>query len=125
MPFINIEFPFKDSPEGHFLNLTKTDEQAVKSDLMHLLLTSKGKRLFNPEFGTLLRRFIFAQNDNITENQVKDDIKTQVRKYLPKLTVTDVFITRPEGEEHTAIVRLDYTITDDVFTTTDFVVVYF
>ena len=37
--YININFPFKNSPEGFFLDLTTTDNSAVKADLMHLILT--------------------------------------------------------------------------------------
>jgi hypothetical protein len=43
--FINIDFPFKDSPDGFFFNLNSTDTDAVRADLLHLLLTNKGERL--------------------------------------------------------------------------------
>ena len=36
--FINIRFPFYNSPKGYFLEMTKTNKRAIKSDLMHLLL---------------------------------------------------------------------------------------
>jgi hypothetical protein len=52
--YININYPFKDSPKGFFLDLTETDNKAIKADLLHLLLTRKGQRLYNPEFGTRL-----------------------------------------------------------------------
>jgi hypothetical protein len=49
--YINIEFPFQESKKGAFLNLNQEDAKAVRSDLMHLILTRKGERLYNPEFG--------------------------------------------------------------------------
>lgn len=57
--YINIDFPFKNSPKGFFLNLNDNDQRAIKADLMHLLLTRKGQRLYNPNFGTDLLRYIF------------------------------------------------------------------
>jgi len=42
--YINIAYPFMDSPKGFFLDLTSTDSKAIKSDLMHLILTRKGER---------------------------------------------------------------------------------
>jgi len=41
--YINIDYPFKNSPQGFFLNLNSTDQKAIKADLMHLLLTTKGQ----------------------------------------------------------------------------------
>lgn len=121
--FININFPFKDSPKGFFLDLTKTDSKAVKSDLMHLILTNRGERLYLPDFGTNLRKFIFNPNDNITYTDIREEIMTVVSKYLPNLKVNEVLIERSAQSEYAATVRIDYTITEDVFESTDFVII--
>ena len=57
--YININYPFKDSGQGFFIDLNADDNAAIKADLMHLILTIKGQRLYNPDFGTNLMRFIF------------------------------------------------------------------
>ena len=36
-----IDFPFRKSRLGYFLELTETPEDEIKSDLIHLLLTQK------------------------------------------------------------------------------------
>jgi hypothetical protein len=56
--YINIDYPFKNSPQGFFLNLNSDEQRAIKADLMHLLLTRKGQRLYNPDFGTDLLKII-------------------------------------------------------------------
>ena len=38
--YINIDFPFKDSDKGFYLNLNQTDRDAIRADLLHLLLTT-------------------------------------------------------------------------------------
>lgn len=119
--FININFPFKDSVKGFFLDLTKTDERAIKADLMHLILTNKGERFYNPEFGVNLRKYIFEPNDGFTYTQIKDEIIDAVKKYLPNLKVNDVIIEQSQASEYAARIRIDYTITQDVFETKDFV----
>jgi phage baseplate assembly protein W len=121
--YINIHYPFKDSNEGFFLDLNSDDNSAIKSDLMHLILTRKGQRLYNPDFGTNLLQFIFEPNDNITLVQIKEEITTVVKKYLPKLQINNISVDPSEDSEYAAVVRIDYTITDDVFTTTDFVII--
>lgn len=121
--FININYPFKDSLKGFFLDLTSDDNSAIKADLMHLILTRKGQRLYNPEFGTNLLQFIFEPNDSLTLNKVKEEITTVVKRYLPKLQITEISVTPSTESEYAATVRIDYVITDDVFNTEDFVII--
>lgn len=121
--YINIQFPFKDSEEGFLVALTKDDNRAVKSDLMHLILTKRGERLYNPEFGTNLIRFIFEPNDGLTQSEITAEIKQTVKRYLPNLNINKVETTQSEENEFTAKVRVDFTITEDVFETTDFIVI--
>lgn len=121
--YININYPFKDSSKGFFLDLNQDENAAIKADLMHLILTRKGQRLYNPQFGTDLLKFIFEPNDSSTLSDIKQEIKTVVKKYLPKLDVTEISVTESPISEHAAVVRIDYTITDEVFTTTDFVII--
>jgi phage baseplate assembly protein W len=121
--YININYPFKDSNKGFFLDLTSDDNSAIKADLMHLILTRRGQRLYNPDFGTDLLRFIFEPNDGLTLNGIKEEITSVVKKYLPNLQINEISVTESETSEYAAVVRLDYTITDNVFETTDFVII--
>ena len=123
--YINIQYPFQNSLKGFFLNLTETDQDAVKSDLMHLILTPKGSRFYLPDFGTNLLKFIFEPNDGLTESNIKLEITEVVKKYLPNLTINNIAIDMLDvtDMEYTATIRIQYTITDDVFTSTDFVTI--
>lgn len=121
--FINIDYPFKNSPKGFFLNLNSDDQRAIKADLMHLLLTRKGQRLYNPNFGTDLMRFIFEPQDNLTLESVKEEVTNSVKKYLPKLVINNISVTPSEENDYAAVIRVDYKITDDVFDIVDFVII--
>lgn len=121
--YINIDYPFSNSPEGFFLNLNSDESRAIKADLMHLLLTRKGQRLYNPNFGTDLLRFIFEPQDNLTLDDIKDEVKNSVKKYLPKLVINNISVTPSEESEYAAVIRVDYKITDDVFDIVDFVII--
>lgn len=121
--YINIHYPFKDSSKGFFLDLNSDDQSAIKSDLMHLILTRKGQRLYNPDFGTDLLRYIFEPEDGFTLNQIKEEITNVVKKYLPKLQINNINVDQSTESEYAAVVRLDYIITEDVFSTTDFIII--
>lgn len=119
--FINIEFPFKDGNIGQFINLTNEDSSAIKSDLMHLLLTRKGERLYMPDFGTDLLKYIFELNDETTRSDISGELNETVKKYIPNLIINSVDVTESEQSEHAVVVRIDYTVTEDTFQETDFI----
>jgi phage baseplate assembly protein W len=121
--YININFPFKDSSTGLFLDLTSDTNSAIKADLMHLILTRKGQRLYNPDFGTNLVRFIFEPNDDITLLEIKSEIKTVVNKYLPNLTIKEIKVVESEESEYAAVITINYIITEGVFQSEDFVTI--
>lgn len=123
MKYINIDFPFKDSESGLFLKLNKEDSKAIKADLLHLILTNKGERLYLPDFGANLRKYLFDPMDGLTEEGVKSEIREAVKKYIPNLKINEItFSEAPQGP-YGAVVRLDYTLTEDVFESRDFVVI--
>ena len=121
--YININYPFKDSKKGFFLDLNADDASAIKADLMHLILTRKGQRLYNPDFGTDLLKFIFEPNDTLTLAGIKSEIITVIKRYLPKLKVEEISVVESDESEYASVVTIKYTITDDVFTTQDLVII--
>ena len=117
--FININFPFKQSSKGFFIDLNETDATAIKADLMHLLLTNKGERYYNPDFGTNLRKYIFEPHDNITHSEIKTELNDTIKKFIPNLTINDLVIEESEFIEYLAEIRIKYTVTDGVFNNSD------
>ena len=122
--FINIDFPFKDSPEGFYFNLNATDADAVRADLLHLLLTNKGERLYMPDFGSDLKKYIFEPNDDVTHEQIKDNLNATIKRYMPNLIINDITFKKDSIEE-LIIVELTYTVTDGTFNSTDTVTLTF
>lgn len=121
--FININYPFKNSPKGFFLDLNSDDNSAIKADLMHLILTRKGQRLYNPDFGTDLLKFIFEPEDGMSLTKIKEEITTSVKKYLPKLQINEISVEESQESEYAAVVRMDYSINDDVFVISDNIII--
>ena len=122
--FINIDFPFKDSDKGFYLNLNQTDRDAIRADLLHLLLTNKGERLYLPDFGSDLKKYIFEPNDNITHAEIRDNLNETISKYIPNLIVNSIEFKNDEIEE-LIIVELTYTVSEGTFTSTDTVTLTF
>jgi phage baseplate assembly protein W len=73
-----LNFPFRDSERGDYLELTQFQQQEIKADLIHLLLTRKGSRYYLPTFGTRLYEFLFEPFDGLTFNAIESDIRDAV-----------------------------------------------
>lgn len=97
---LNLKFPTQDDVNNnYFLDLSRTTKDALKSNLLLLLLTEKGERYYLPDFGTDLNRFIFDPKDSQTLKAIESEIKTSVAKYIPQLTITSVnFYVLEDGQ---------------------------
>lgn len=87
---INIKFPFVDSVKGFFLDTNKITTDALKSDILHTLLTKKGERFYDPDFGTNLYQYLFDPNDSITLTDVKDEANASLRYAMPNIQITSL-----------------------------------
>ena len=122
--FINIDFPFRDSENGYYFKLNDTDKDAIRSDLLHLLLTNKGERLYLPDFGSDLRKYIFEPNDNITHEDIRNNLNETIKRYIPNLVVNDISFRNDDIQE-LIIVELKYTVTDGTFASSDTIEITF
>jgi len=120
--YINIQFPFQDDPDGKFLELNNDAKLAIKSDLVHLLLTNKGERLYLPDFGANLRKYIFEPNDEASANAIKNEINEAIKTYIPNLKVTQLTVTPSEESIYAVVVRIDYIVTVSALQSADFVI---
>ena len=87
---IGISLPFN-GPAGPF-NKTYSTKDQTKSNLINLLLTNKGERLFNPEFGTNIRKTLFEGITDDTTETLKDIINSSINYFIPNVKVIDIII---------------------------------
>ena len=81
---IGVGFPLMD--DGRF-NPTYTVKQQVKSNILNVLLTEPGERLFLPNFGVGLKGLLF---ENLTNTQIiNDTIADQLDTHVPEIEVID------------------------------------
>lgn len=95
-----IQFPFTNSLTGTYFGLSYQTKDEIRGNLLHLLLTQKGTRYYDPDFGTDIYKHIFDILDGQTFEIIKEDVQTQVEKYIPNLQVTEIKI-EPYVEEET------------------------
>jgi phage baseplate assembly protein W len=123
----------------------------VKANLIHLLLTRKGSRYYLPEFGTRIYEFLFEPFDGLTFDAIQSDIRDAIEQFMPNLLVNELSITPADPQEevdiatgqnfvgtseasiyrapgkgtseYTAKIRIDYSLNNQTFTQSDFVII--
>lgn len=99
---LGVTLPIKLGKTGYFEQAFDTITQ-VKSNLINLLLTVKGERVFQPTFGSDLHTLLFTQMDEEYEANVKRAIQSAVSKWLPFLNIVEQIVTRDHDRNRTLV----------------------
>ena len=91
---IGVSLPF--NAPGVF-NKTYSTKDQIKSNLINLLLTDKGERIMNPEFGADIRRSLF---ENMTDSNIellRIKIVDAINLFIPEINLGSVdFVADPD-----------------------------
>jgi phage baseplate assembly protein W len=112
-----ITLPVQRGNSGYFNQAFSSFEQA-KSNLRNLLLTKKGERVMQPNFGTGLSSLLFEQMDESFEEKLKDTITNSVNFWLPYISIEeiDVNMTDEMKDRNTAELKLSFTVGNQIET---------
>ena len=102
---IGVAFPY-DSP-GVFRQ-SFNEKDAVKSNLINLLLTEPGERIMEPTFGLGLKNKLFENNINVEE--LKINIGDKINQFIPQINLVNVDAQLIENS-HTLMIQISYRIT--------------
>lgn len=82
---IGVAFPLDDI---NMFSGTQTFKEQVKSNLLNVLLTDRGERVNQPQFGIGLKNLLFEQN--INEEGLKEKISHQIGIFIPEIELVDL-----------------------------------
>ncbi len=90
---VGIDFPFARVPnEGGYFKTTKTTIESIKNNIKLLLKTQRGERVFQPNLGLDIRRFLFEQITEDTQVQIENDIVDTFATWLPFVELREIDI---------------------------------
>ena len=99
---IGVAFPLD---ETNLYNRTETIREQVNSNLINLLLTQPGERVFLPKYGVGLKYLLFEQQINL--EVLEEKIRTQVTRYIPQIEITELSTGLSE-DQHTVFINISY-----------------
>jgi uncharacterized protein len=87
---IGITLPIQNG--NTFFNQSFQTKDQVKSNIKNLLLTKRGERILQPEFGSGLQELLFEFNDENLETKIEETITQALELWLPYVNIDSIDI---------------------------------
>lgn len=94
-----------------FAQSYSTEEQAV-SNLKNLLLTRKGERFMQPDFGTQIVDSLFEQSTEDLETSIEDGLNEDIATWLPYIILDNIIVDR-KIDQHALDISLHFRVTEN------------
>ena len=107
---VGVTLPFG-SPGGGLFNLSYTTEEQALSNLKNLLLTRKGERPFQPNFGSTIPSLLFEPMDADLETSIDESLREDIRFWLPYIVVDEIQ-SDVDFDRNSINVRLNVRVTE-------------
>jgi len=75
-------------------NQSFTTYEQAKSNIKNLLLTKKGERVMQPNFGSGLQELLFDFNDDLLSAKIEETITTALENWLPYIVVQQINVNQ-------------------------------
>lgn len=106
--FVGVTLPLHSGKTGHF-NQSKTIREQVYSNMKNLILTAKGERLGQPDFGCDVNRIIFEPISESTSDSIEESVRAAVATWLSYVTLQNVIVSLDEQDNNKIILSIEYT----------------
>ena len=108
--YVGIQFPLDHNQTG-FFRRSKTIREQVKSNIRNLLLTEKGERVFQPNFGSNLKSLLFEQITPASLDNIDGDIRNSISTWLPYVNINNLVVVQDDRNKNQVLISLEYSTT--------------
>jgi len=108
VPFKDLSLSFAKNKVTEDL-LVKKEDAAVKQAVLNILLTNKGERVYDAQYGSNVRSYLFEPLDFGTAGSIKDEIVRTLKRYEPRVTIQECLV-EPNFDSNGFDVRLDFKV---------------
>lgn len=106
---VGVKLPFG-KPNGLFAQSYTTEEQAT-SNLKNLLLTRKGERPFQPDFGSDVYSLLFENIDIDLDERISETLSEDIKFWLPYIVIDNIDV-KTEPDRNFVKIELRFRITE-------------
>lgn len=102
---------------SELFNMSYTTEEQAVSNYINLLLTKKGERYMQPNFGVGLYYYVFEQNSESIKHLLESEITTQAEYWLPYILNDQIIIQDyeqlPGDSKHGINIIIKFRVTEN------------
>lgn len=84
---VGFKFPMNGNA---VFNATYQTKDQIKANLINYMLTNKGERIFNPEFGANLSNYLFNIINDKDQDELKQRIQNDIKLYFPDIIINEL-----------------------------------
>ena len=106
---IGLELPFARSRTGLF-GLTETTLEQAGHNIKNLLLTAKGERVMQPDFGSDLRALLFEQDTEDFIDRIQLAIEEAISTWLPYINIEEANVITDESNPNRVKIDIDFSL---------------
>ena len=85
-----------------------SSEEDIQEAVRLILMTNKGERMMEPEFGCDLRRYLFGTMDYTTRTELEQEVSQALIRWEPR--ITDVTVRAEEDDSERLLVHIGYVV---------------
>ena len=102
--------PRVDAATGRFIMVDA--EENIRQSIYLIIMTRKGERVMEPDFGCDIHNFVFDLPDESVANLVRTEIVDALTRWEPRIVDTQVFIDYTEIHLGKVVFNITYTVRD-------------
>ena len=102
----DLDLNFQAHPVKKDIN-KHVDEYAVVNSIKNLLLTNHYERLFQPQLGSNVNKFLFDNMDVITTAVLQKEIEQTIINFEPRVSIQEI-IVKPEYDNNRFSVQMAF-----------------
>jgi len=110
---IGLMLPLTHDNSFGFFKTTHTLLEQAKHNIKNLLLTRKGERLGNPEFGSDLHLLLFEQESSDLDSRVEEMVREAITTQLPYIIINSIESSSDQMDMNIHNINLQFSIDTD------------
>ena len=103
---IGVSIPFN-HPQVFTQTYTTSDQ--IKSDIINFILTSKGERYLQPNFGSNIKQLLFETLTSTSTDSISNLLKDELKSNFPSVTINKLTVS-PQYDDNSVFITINYSI---------------
>ncbi len=101
---IGVSIPFS---SGDVFSSNYQSKDAIKNNIINFLLTGKGERFMNPNFGSGIRNLLFQNINEGALDATSNSLRQELENYFPQIKINELTIN-PDTDRNAINITFAY-----------------